>query len=253
MAIEPFKKVLDGKFKDLTTDEMYALANGLRAISGSARTKLQNRGDAQLASEFTKARNNTGMNEVGHSSSKPIAKDVEIKFTQDDINQIHNAGTDAGKVLRQKLINAGADKTKLESNDDALLTRFGFTVTKGTDGKITNVSSPEGYTLDTHTRSVARTGAGTNESFKLTKDEIDEILAGNEEAGARLRNILIRRGADPAKINTDDVKLLREFGFGVTTHTFGKNRGKVSHVSQQNLKSTAEDIVSPENQFTKSG
>lgn len=253
LAIEPFKKVLDGKFKDLTTDEMYALANGLRAISGGARTKLQNRGDAQLASEFTKARNNAGMNEVGHSSSKPIAKDVEIKFTQEDINQIHNAGTDAGKVLRQKLINAGADKTKLESNDDALLTRFGFTVTKGADGKITNVSSPEGYTLDTHTRSVARTGAGTNESFKLTKDEIDEILAGNEEAGTRLRNILIRRGADPAKINTDDVKLLREFGFGVTTHTFGKNRGKVSHVSQQDLKSTVENKVNPENQFTKNG
>lgn len=253
MAIEPFKKVLDGKFKDLTTDEMYALANGLRAISGSARTKLQNRGDAQLASEFTKARNNAGMNDVVHSSSKPVAKDVEIKFTQGDINEIHNAGADAGKVLRQKLINAGADNTKLEVNDDALLTRFGFTVTKGTDGKITNVSSPEGYTLDTHTRSVARTGAGTNESFKLTKDEIDEILAGNEEAGTRLRNILIRRGADPAKINTDDAKLLKEFGFGVTTHTFGSNKGKVSHVSQQDLKSTVENKVNPENQFTKNG
>ena len=253
MAIEPFKKVLDGKFKDLTTDEMYALANGLRAISGSARTKLQNRGDAQLASEFTKARNNAGMNDVVHSSSKPIAKDVEIKFTQGDINEIHNAGADAGKVLRQKLINAGADNTKLEVNDDALLTRFGFTVTKGTDGKITNVSSPEGYTLDTHTRSVAREGAGKTSSIKLNKDEIDEILAGNEEAGTRLRSILIRRGADPTKINTDDAKLLKEFGFGVTTHTFGSNKGKVSHVSQQDLKSTVENKVNPENQFTKNG
>jgi len=253
LAIEPFKKVLDGKFKDLTTDEMYALANGLRAISGSARTKLQNRGDAQLASEFTKARNNAGMNDVVHSSSKPVAKDVEIKFTQGDINEIHNAGADAGKVLRQKLINAGADNTKLEVNDDALLTRFGFTVTKGTDGKITNVSSPEGYTLDTHTRSVAREGAGKTSSIKLNKDEIDEILAGNEEAGTRLRNILIRRGADPTKINTDDAKLLKEFGFGVTTHTFGSNKGKVSHVSQQDLKSTVENKVNPENQFTKNG
>lgn len=253
MAIEPFKKVLDGKFKDLTTDEMYALANGLRSISSGARTKLQNRGDAQLASEFTKARNNAGMNDVVHSSSKPVAKDVEIKFTQGDINEIHNAGADAGKVLRQKLINAGADNTKLEVNDDALLTRFGFTVTKGTDGKITNVSSPEGYTLDTHTRSVAREGAGKTSSIKLNKDEIDEILAGNEEAGTRLRNILIRRGADPTKINTDDAKLLKEFGFGVTTHTFGSNRGKVSHVSQQDLKSTVENKVNPENQFTKNG
>jgi hypothetical protein len=186
-------KVINGGFKDLTTDEAYALANGLRVIMSASRTKLQNRGDAQLAEAIANERVNQGLNTPRHQKVMQIAPDVTTKFTEADIADIHNAGENAGSVLRSKLETLGADKSKLEVNDDALLTRFGFAVTKDNTGKVTGVTSPEGYTLDTHNRSVTRTDAGKSKQIPLDDEDVRTILAGNDEAGSRLRNILINK------------------------------------------------------------
>ena len=248
-------KVVNGGFKDLTTDEAYALANGLRVIMSSGRTKLQNRGDAQLANKFSEAKNDLGLNNPTHSSSKSLAKEIEVKFTNDDLRQIHEAGPNAGTVLREKLIAKGADEAKLEAEPEALLNRFGFTVTKGADGKISKVSSPEGYTLDTHTRTVDSKNAGNPESIKLDDDDVRTILAGNNDAPERLRTILRDKyHVDPSKINTDDAKLLKEFNFGYRKTTFGKDRGKVSHVYREyGLPARAKSKISPDEQFTRRG
>ena len=230
-AIPVLHKVINGGFKDLTTDELYALSNGVRAASTALRGKIQHAGDSRLANEFSKAKSEIETNS-GHTSTKALAKEVNVKFTNDDLLEIHNAGAEAGTVLRNQLIAKGADPSKLEVDDSALLTRFGFTVNKDTAGRITSVSSPEGYTLDTHTRSVGVKDAGSNKKVLLTKEEAKEILDGNEEAGTRLRRILTENhGVDGSKLNTDDTKLLREFGFGAI-----KNRsGKITHVRDESV------------------
>jgi len=254
-AWEPFKKVLNGGFKDLTTDEAYALANGLRVIMSGSRTKLQHRGDSRLAAEITNTKNELGLNNPVHNGTATLAKDIDIKFTQNELNSIHEGGENAGKILRNKLLKEGADPNKLEVDDEKLLTRFGFTVTKDASGKITKVDSPEGYSLDTHTRTVDLKGAGTTDSVKLDDDDIRTILAGNQDAPKRLRDILIDKyHVDPSKINTDDGKLLKEFNFGYTKTAFGKDRSKISHVYKEyGLSTRAKSKISPNEQFTKYG
>ena len=254
-AWEPFKKVLNGGFKDLTTDEAYALANGLRVIMSGTRTKLQHRGDSRLAAEITNTKNELGLNNPVHNGTATLAKDVDIKFTQSELNSIHEGGENSGKILRNKLLKEGADPNKLEVDDEKLLTRFGFTVTKDASGKIAKVDSPEGYSLDTHTRTVDLKGAGTTDSVKLDDDDIRTILAGNQDAPKRLRDILKNKyHVDPSKINTDDGKLLKEFNFGYTKTAFGKDRGKISHVYKEyGLSTRAKSKFSPNEQFTKYG
>lgn len=198
--------------KSLTTDDMYALSGALQATLGVGVRARQRAGDSRLANiiSSTESGKNIGKEvatAVPHSAKMKYASDIEVKLSKEDIGEIKGAGENAGNVLRTKLKETyKVDPDTLETDNSALLKRFGFEIKDGVPTPI------EGAT---HSASSKRIKGGTEDTFELNDDEIKRITAGGEEAGERLRTILKNRGVDPELIDKNDTKLLEQFGFKV--------------------------------------
>lgn len=210
-------------------------------------------GDARLANAFAntdalKRGDNAANALTKHRGNVSYLQEQNIKLSKAEVDEIKSSENAAAALKERLKKNHNVDAERFGATDDTdLLKKFGFKVENGTISVEQNA---------THT-AVAKFDK-TKGEFTLNKNQTEEILAGGEDAGKRLRTILEREHVDPAKINKNDKQLLEQFGFSVKMSK-GETPKIVSVKSALNKKaeaavSDAFSKLKPEdNKFTKRG
>lgn len=252
-AVPVLHKLVTQGYKSLTTDDLYALSSGLQASMGMGIRARRKAGDARLANAFAntdalKRGDNAANALTKHRGNVSYLQEQNIKLSKAEVDEIKSS-ENAAEALKERLKkNHNVDAERFGATDDAdLLKKFGFKVENGTISIEQNA---------THT-AVAKFDK-TKGEFTLKKGQTEEVLAGGEDAGKRLRTILEWEHVDPAKINKNDKQLLEQFGFSVKMSK-GETPKIISVKSALNKKaeaavSDAFSKLKPEdNKFTKRG
>ena len=252
-AVPVLHKLVTQGYKSLTTDDLYALSSGLQASMGMGIRARRKAGDARLANAFANTdaltRGDNAANALTkHRGNVSYLQEQNIKLSKAEVDEIKGS-ENAAEALKERLKkNHNVDAERFGATDDAdLLKKFGFKVENGTISVEQNA---------THT-AVAKFDK-TKGEFTLKKGQTEEVLAGGEDAGKRLRTILEWEHVDPAKINKNDKQLLEQFGFSVKMSK-GETPKIISVKSALNKKaeaavSDAFSKLKPEdNKFTKRG
>lgn len=252
-AVPVLHKLVTQGYKSLTTDDLYALSSGLQATMGIGVRARHKAGDARLANAFAntdalKRGDNAANALTKHRGNVSYLQEQNIKLSKAEVDEIKSSENAAAALKERLKKNHNVDAERFGATDDTdLLKKFGFKVENGTISVEQNA---------THT-AVAKFDK-TKGEFTLNKNQTEEILAGGEDAGKRLRTILEREHVDPAKINKNDKQLLEQFGFSVKMSK-GETPKIISVKSALNKKaeaavSDAFSKLKPEdNKFTKRG
>lgn len=184
-AVPVLHKLVTQGYKSLTTDDLYALSSGLRATMGIGVRARHKAGDARLANAFAntdalKRGDNAANALTKHRGNVSYLQEQNIKLSKTEVDEIKGS-ENAAEALKERLKkNHNVDAERFGATDDAdLLKKFGFKVENGTISVEQNA---------THT-AVAKFDK-TKGEFTLNKGQTEEVLAGGEDAGKRLRKIL---------------------------------------------------------------